>query len=475
MDRLSLYLADGTVLVLPRSLESFTTYVLLEQEAWFEKETQFLAAWLKPGMNVIDIGANVGVYAVPMARRVAPGRVVAFEPGSDPRSFLSASREANALVNLDILGKAVSDKEGEARLSFGGSSELASLGGSGPGEMVTVTTLDGEDAGGTLPPPDFVKIDAEGEEQRILAGAETFLDKHAPLLMLEVKAGAAVDRRPIDALRARGYGVFRALPLAPLLLPVEPDEPLDDFELNLFAAKPSRAAQLHADGFLVFSLGTWSPERVDAEASSRFLNAQPCAKAFASAFARPLDSRFRDALAGYVAWRDDKRDLTERASALLHSWRSLHALCQGPASIARLMTCARVALEAGQRAHAVHALHRFKRQAELNPSPNEAFLQPNPDFDAVAVGAHTSDWLLAAALELLERISSFSSLYGSPGFDHERFAGKTAVSPEMDRRRVMVGARAGRRVPVPERLKKAQPGHINAEIWRNGLVPGTVV
>ena len=51
MAELSLRLTDGSVLVLPASLDAITTYVVLEQEAWFEKEPVFLRHWLKPGMT----------------------------------------------------------------------------------------------------------------------------------------------------------------------------------------------------------------------------------------------------------------------------------------------------------------------------------------------------------------------------------------------------------------------------------------
>ena len=73
MAELILRMADGTHIAVPASLDSITTYVILEQEKWFEKEIAFVAAFLKPGMTAIDIGANLGVYSLPMARLVAPG------------------------------------------------------------------------------------------------------------------------------------------------------------------------------------------------------------------------------------------------------------------------------------------------------------------------------------------------------------------------------------------------------------------
>jgi hypothetical protein len=62
MAELSLRMADGTEITVPSSLEAITTYVLLEQEKWFEKETAFITRWLRPGMNAIDLGANLRVY-----------------------------------------------------------------------------------------------------------------------------------------------------------------------------------------------------------------------------------------------------------------------------------------------------------------------------------------------------------------------------------------------------------------------------
>src|SRR5215475_10638623 len=105
---------DDVKLAAPPDLSSMTTYVLLEQEAWFEKEPAFLRRWLKSGMTAIDIGANLGVYALPMARLVGPrGRVVAYEPGSEARRLLEQSRDLNGASNLDVVGLALSDCERE--------------------------------------------------------------------------------------------------------------------------------------------------------------------------------------------------------------------------------------------------------------------------------------------------------------------------------------------------------------------------
>src|SRR3989338_10151644 len=81
---------DGVRVVVPDSLDKITTYVLLEQEDWFEDEIKFLRRLLQPGQKVIDIGANYGVYALSMAQTVgATGFVWAFEPASDTVKLLA--------------------------------------------------------------------------------------------------------------------------------------------------------------------------------------------------------------------------------------------------------------------------------------------------------------------------------------------------------------------------------------------------
>jgi hypothetical protein len=72
MRELILRLADGTLILVPASLSAMTTYVLLEREAWFEKEAAFVPRLLKRGMTAIDSGTNVGTYSLPLARLSGP-------------------------------------------------------------------------------------------------------------------------------------------------------------------------------------------------------------------------------------------------------------------------------------------------------------------------------------------------------------------------------------------------------------------
>jgi FkbM family methyltransferase len=479
MNDLTLRLNSGVSLVVPASLASITTYVLLEQEEWFEKETAFLLRWLRSGMTVIDIGANLGVYSLPLARRVGPhGHVFAYEPASEPRGMLERSRSVNRAENLHVVAAAASDSAREGHLVLGTSSELNSLGGSGAGETVRITSLDAEDGMRGWSSVDFIKIDAEGEEERILDGGQAFFDRHSPLVMFEIKAGDAVNESLRGAFARRGYGVYRLLPGGPVLVPDQPDQPIDGFELNLFAAKPDRAAALARDGFLVESVPDWTPDERARETALDGLRAQAFAADFAPLFTGdiPLDPLYRDGLAGYATWRSPEVPWPERCAALGFACRTLVAACNAAPSLVRFSSLARAAWDAGQRMVCVGALTAFgKLVVSGNMNVNEPFWPAAARFDGISPGGNRAEWLLVSAFEQLERASAFSSTFLRSTIDLDWLCAQPFVSAEMERRRVLQHADAGERTEVPARLCVAADDHLNAEVWRAGLVPNTFI
>lgn len=475
MSELALRMADGTEIVVPSSLDAITSYVILEQEKWFEKETAFLSHWLKPGMTAIDVGANLGVYSLSMARLVGPdGHVFAYEPASETRRLLRISKKKNHAGNLHIIPAALSDGTREGHLVLAASSELNTLAGNGPGERVQITSLDAENAARNWDHIDFVKIDAEGEEERILAGADGFFTQHSPLVMFEIKAGD----KPNDTLRAafvaKGFGIYRLLGGAPILVPLGVNDPLDGFELNLFAAKPDRAAHLARTGHLIETIPTWQPAGVARATALDAIRMQ----AFAPVFGPLLDDSvaidpvYLEALAAYAVWRSADRPLPERVAALRFASDTLTVLCQKEASLARLSTLARAAWEFGSRSVSVHALSQLTRILKLGTGRVvEPFWPAQPRFDAINPGARVMDWFVVAVLEQFELNATFSSLYGTAGIDLDWLSGQPFVSTEIDRRRTLRRARSGERVNAPPRLLTAGPDHVNASSWRGGLVP----
>ena len=477
MSELCLRIADGSIVVVPASLSSITTYVLLEQEAWFEKEVPFLEHVLRPGMTAIDVGANLGVYSLPMARLVGPsGRIFAYEPGSAARALLDRSREMNGCDNLEIIAAALSDGPREGRLSHAASSELNSLCADGPGERVQVTSLDLEDVRCGWSPPDFVKLDAEGEETNILRGGQAFFRRHSPLVMFEIRAGTSVNESLRAAFPAMGYRVYRLLPGAPILVPDDPARPLDAYELNLFAAKPDRAAALAGRGLLVEEVRTWQP---DGEAGAEALalwSAQPFARPFAARARATPDPEYRDALAAYARWRSLAESPAVRFAALEFACARLISLYAKSPTFARLSTLARAAGEAGLRAQSVHAMKILVDGAIREKAHfNEPFWPACARYDAMVPDAEIDACMVAAAVEQLERSASHSSIFGGCTAPLDWLCARPSAPAEMERRRVLDAARSGRCVVVPPRLLASAPDHRNAEVWRAGLVPNTRV
>jgi len=471
MSEISLRLADGTKLLVPASLHSITTYVILEQEAWFEKEAAFLAHWLRPGMTVVDIGANLGVYSLPSARQVTPGgQVFAYEPASRTSALLNQSRILNEATNLHVIAAAISDNSRKGRLSLGTSTELNVLDAGGPSEDVQVTSLDLENDARGWNAVDFVKIDAEGEEVRILLGGRVFFERHSPLIMLEIKTDSGNHDHLRTAFPLRGYRLYRSVPGAPLLVPDDPTKPLDGFEINMFAAKSDRAAELARLGLLVETAPTWT---LDSFARRNLIGlALPF---LSSASFDGIDANYFNGCAGYAAWRSPDLPMPQRYAALEAACANLSNLCRHHATPPRLSTLARAMGDAGHRVASVDAMMQLTARLRQGARcVGEPFWPANPRFETTSQGNEWSDRFEASCLEQLERAVSFSSCFGgASGVDLEQLARRPGVATEIERRKTLRSARAGRRTDVPERLCVASADHINADVWRAGLVPNT--
>ena len=129
-----------------------------------------------PGMMVVDVGANVGMYTLIAARLVGPsGRVISFEP--TPRTFaiLRDNIQINGLLEtgrVELHRVAITDRVGTARLGVhAANSGHNSLFPEGPDlQLIDVATTSLDAALADLARVDVVKIDAEGAEPLIWAG-----------------------------------------------------------------------------------------------------------------------------------------------------------------------------------------------------------------------------------------------------------------------------------------------------------------
>ena len=100
----------------------------------------------------------------------------------------------------------------------------------------------------------FVKLDAEGDELRVLAGAQAFFGSQSPIVMFEFVHGKVVSSPLIAAWQALGYGLFRWSAELDLLLPFDAAQDELVFALNLLAVRPAEQERLAAQGLLVTAM-----------------------------------------------------------------------------------------------------------------------------------------------------------------------------------------------------------------------------
>ena len=176
--------------------------------------TRAIAESLGPGDVFLDIGANIGFFAVFAARLVgASGGVVAFEPHPGARKELRALAERNGVIDtIEIVPLALADGEGDATLHLDDEfSSYSTLDPSGSpmrasaafARSVTVrtTTLDAWLAARPLLHSRVrcIKIDVEGAEAAVIAGMAHTLRESSARIVCETSVGSAADAALLEA------------------------------------------------------------------------------------------------------------------------------------------------------------------------------------------------------------------------------------------------------------------------------------
>ncbi len=182
---------ENCKLSLEPSFSSIVTRVLLTQGEWFEEEVAFCKHFLRAGMNVIDVGANVGVYTFLAAHQVgSTGSVIAIEPTTSCIQCMQKTISASSLENVVFLIEAAAgDHEGTVQFQEEGASVFNSISDSeqmsNSGKVVNLVTLDSVWHSKGKPQIDLLKIDAEGAEEQVISGALELLAASHPIIIFE--------------------------------------------------------------------------------------------------------------------------------------------------------------------------------------------------------------------------------------------------------------------------------------------------
>ncbi|MBM4776643.1 MAG: FkbM family methyltransferase [Archangiaceae bacterium] len=175
---------------------------------WAEAEVELLSAFVKPGDVVVDVGANIGTHAVPLAAKVGPtGMVLAFEPQRLVHALLTSNLITNGHGHARAVNAAVGASPGSLLVppidygqpgNFGG----VALAAAAQGEPVDVLPLDALG----LDRLTLLKVDVEGMEAQVLAGAAQTLGRCQPVVYLEHNAEQPAPAA-LEPLLALGYSL----------------------------------------------------------------------------------------------------------------------------------------------------------------------------------------------------------------------------------------------------------------------------
>lgn len=232
--------------------DSVVSSSLLRYGEWAQSELDLIAGLVRPGAVVLDVGAFLGTHTVALASMVGPtGRVHSFEPRAAIRAILERNAQRNGLQQVTvypcalgaqarILALPLIDLESEA--NFGGLALEGSVMAGQQTETIRIERLDDLVSG----PVDFIKVDAEGMEADVLAGAPALLAASQPVLFAEcndLEHGYRVMRTCLEF----GYEVYGVLSPAynPGNLRADKENIFGEAsEASLMALPPGRLATL---------------------------------------------------------------------------------------------------------------------------------------------------------------------------------------------------------------------------------------
>lgn len=206
---------------------------LLDHERYFLQDRydfriRNLFDHLKSHFHVLDIGANIGLISLAMAKICKDGCIYSFEPDSVNFERLKENVSLNKFSNLRLFNLALGDMQG--------SSKLYRIEPSNPGmnrilietpeqpvpcEVVNVETLNSLYNQKTFTRVDFIKIDTEGFELKVLQGGRELIRKFRPVMFIEfadinLKAQGSSALLLMTYLQNEGYKLYEAKDMSPL-------------------------------------------------------------------------------------------------------------------------------------------------------------------------------------------------------------------------------------------------------------------
>lgn len=151
-------------------------------------ELSMVLSFLEEGDNVIDVGAHIGTFAVPMKKKIGPeGQIYVFEANPETFQLLEINFQNNGLEAVKF-NKGVSEKSGtlfiqERNEKDSGCDYLIDGDDEQTQNLVQVELVEIDKV--IKNPVDFIKVDVEGMEISVLASASNIIKKYRPIIYTE--------------------------------------------------------------------------------------------------------------------------------------------------------------------------------------------------------------------------------------------------------------------------------------------------
>ena len=209
-------LRNGVVIRGPETID----LAFLFHEIWVEEIYRSPGFEIRGGETVVDIGANIGVFATYAATRAPGVKVLSFEPFPDNVFWLQKNVEESGLRNVSVTQKAVAGVLGSQCLRVDPSNwilhALASNGHEGEGLRVECTSLDEIMDANNIRRCDLLKLDCEGSEYEILRKCSPGTLSRIRRIVGEIHEAKHIDDS-VDSLcsflQSRSFRIDRAHPI----------------------------------------------------------------------------------------------------------------------------------------------------------------------------------------------------------------------------------------------------------------------
>ncbi|QLB20859.1 hypothetical protein A6B43_04620 [Vespertiliibacter pulmonis] len=175
---------------------------------WSDVEVCIFQQLLNTQSNVIEVGSNIGMHSVPLAKMIPNGKLICFEPQRIIFQQLCCNLALNNLTNVETFRIGVSNQMttqwietsdynqrwnyGSFSLNHGFNTEGRFLGNISH-EEIDIIALDNFPPIQYLPSLTLLKIDAEGLDISVLQGAQNIIQLHHPFIFIEVHNSTVED------------------------------------------------------------------------------------------------------------------------------------------------------------------------------------------------------------------------------------------------------------------------------------------